>query len=180
MTSICTSRDFVGFKDPYTGAPLQVVLVVSKLGVRYQVSGAYSLLTPYKTRSEAVSAWSRVDGIVGLRDPSNGFFCAYTGEPIVPYTDEEGHKFSGGFIPEQLRTRDEILKILNRVAGRVYAGSAPQRVDAVPERPSLPRSQAPDINEYAERAAANTLYDNGVRPSTKVSLAVTKRKGSKK
>lgn len=180
MTSICTSRDFVGFKDPYTGTPLQVVLVVSKLGVRYQVRGAYSLMTPYKTRSEAVSAWSRVDGVVGLRDPSNGFFCAYTGKPIAPYTDGEGHKFSGGFIPEQLRTRDEILKILNRVAGRDYAGSALQRVDVVPERPPLPRSQAPDINEYAERAAADTLYDNGVRPATKVSFAATKKRGNRR
>lgn len=180
MTSICTSRDFVGFKDPYTGEPLQVVIVVSRLGVRYQVKGAYSLMTPYKTRAEAVSAWSRVDGVVGLRNPSGGFFCAYTGKPIVPYVDEEGHKFSGGFIPEQLRTRDEILKILNHTAGREYVGTNSQRVDAVTEQPPLPRSQAPDINEYAERAAANTLYDNGVRPSTKVSFAVTKRKGSKK
>jgi hypothetical protein len=177
MTSICTAKDFVGFRDPYTGGPIQVVLVVSSLGVRYQVKGAYSLMTPYGKRSDAVAAWSRVGGVVGLRSPSEGFRCAYTGNVVTPYLDDEGHRFAGGFIPEQLRTRDELLRILNKMSGKEYRCTDPCRVDPVRESAPMARSYAPDVHEYAERAAADTLYDNGVRPATKVSLAGPRKRG---
>jgi hypothetical protein len=171
MDSICTSKDFTGFTDPYTGTTLQVRLVVVKgLGVRYQVEGAYSVATPYATRRDAVTAWSRINGVVGLRDPSKGFVCAYTGKIITPYNDSEGHKFMGGFQPELLRTRDEVLSILNKMAGKVYTPVPRERVTKPTESAPISRSQGPDISEYAEHAAAEVLEANGKRRSTTVQV----------
>jgi hypothetical protein len=171
MDNICTAKEFVGFSDPYTGGTLQVRLVVVKgLGVRYQVEGAYSVSTPHATRRDAVTAWSRINGVVGLRDPSKGFICAYTGKTITPYNDGEGHRFKGGFQPELLRTRDEVLSILNKMAGKVYTPEPRERVTKPAEAAPISCSQGPDVSEYAEHAAAEVLEANGKRRSTTVQV----------
>lgn len=140
MDSICTSHEFTGHLDPYSGEPLTVRLFVFAGGkVRYRIEGAYDTGTPYATFDEALGAWSRIGGVAGLRNPSKGgFVCAYTGRVMKPVHEPGRCRFAGGFRPMRFLTRNEVLGLLAHLAGK-DAGSPPVRVEAVPETPPAPR-----------------------------------------
>ena len=140
MDNVCTSHEFTGHTDPYSGEPLTVRLFVFTGGkVRYRVEGAYDAGTPYATFDEALGAWSRIGGVAGLRDPSKGgFVCAYTGSVMKPVHEPGACRFAGGFRPMRFLTRAEVLKVLAHLEGKDAALPAP-RIEAVPETPPAPK-----------------------------------------
>lgn len=182
METICTSDEFTGRRDPYTGAPLTVKLYVLPGGaVRFRVEGGYDVTAPCPTMEAAVAAWSMKDGVSGMRDPAKGgFVCAYTGAAMEPRKVPGGYAFSGGFSPELFHTRDEVLAAFAHLDGRP-APAPSVRIEAVPDPPPPPRYHGHDLSDdtmsRAESLVESAKSKLGVAPSSPVSMS--KRKGRK-
>lgn len=159
MDSICTSKEFTGFRDPYSGEPLAVRLFVMPGGrVRYRIEGAHDVGAPCATFEEALGLWSRVGGVAGIRDPAKGgFVCAYTGNVMVPVRTPGDARFKGGFRPVSFLKREEVLKTLAYISGRKAPSAGETRVEAVPEIPPAPRSHEEEPSDEALRRAGDAL-----------------------
>jgi len=175
MDNICTSSEFTGHKDPYTGDPLTIRLYVLRGGrVRYRIEGAYDASTRYGTFDGALAAWSRVNGIAGLRNPAEaGFVCAYTGVRMTPVREPGACWFAGGFLPMWFLTRQKVLRILAHISGAEAPKPDGARVEAVPEVPPAPRFHDDhDPSDEALRraglaleASRDALEKSGVAPA---------------
>lgn len=105
----CDARAFSDLRNPYTGEPFKVVMLVTGAGEPlFRAEGSYSTADARPTSEQALSDWSRVDGVSGLRDISR-LRCAYTGDPLGMSHDDEGFHLTGGFNPGQFRPREEFM-----------------------------------------------------------------------
>lgn len=180
MESICTAEEFKGRKDPYTGNPLTVKLYVLPGGdVRYRIEGGHDVAEPKGTMEEAVAAWTAKDGVSGMRDPADGFVCAYTGAKLRPVPESGACRFAGGFSPGLFHTRDEVLAAFAFLDGKpVQATTA--RVEAVHDAPPAPRygghEPSDDAFERAESLVGTAKRTLGVSPAAPVSMHVRGRR----
>ena len=159
MDSKCTSKEFMGYKDPYSGEPLTVRLHVLPGGkVRYRIEGAHDVTAPRATFEEALSLWSRIDGVAGLRSPSKGFVCAYTGKLMSPVRTPGSARFRGGFCPLAFMERGDVLKVLAHLSGREAPQAEPEaRIEAVREAPPAPCFHEEEPSDEALRRAGDAL-----------------------
>lgn len=175
MDNACTSNEFTGHRDPYTGEPLTVRLFVLSGGkVKYRIEGAYDVSTRYPTFDAALAAWSRVNGVSGLRNPAKeGFVCAYTGVKMKPVVTPGEARFDRGFLPMRFLTRTEVLRILAYISGTEAVKTSGQRVEAVREAPPAPKfHDEHDPSDEALRraglaldASRDALERSGVAPA---------------
>lgn len=106
----CNAPLFRGLKNPYTGQPITVkMLVTPNSEPMFFAPDTYSTAAFMATATSAVEHWNRVDGVRGLKDTSGLMKCAYTGEPLSLSRVEGKWYFVGGFNPNALTTRDEFL-----------------------------------------------------------------------
>lgn len=176
MESICTAEEFKGRKDPYTGNPLTVMLYVLPGGtVRYRIEGGHDVAEPRRTMEEAVAAWTAKDGVSGMRNPEDGFVCAYTGATLRPVPEPGACRFAGGFSPGLFHTREEVLAAFAHIDGRP-APAAPARAEAVPDTPPPPKygghEPSDDAFERAESLVSTAKRTIGVAPASPVSMHV--------
>jgi len=184
MDNVCTSSEFTGHRDPYSGDPLEVRLYVLQGGkVRYRIEGAHDVGEPRATFEECFALWSRVGGVAGLRDPSKGgFVCAYTGARMTPVHTPGACRFAGGFRPVKFITREEVLKVLAHISGKDAPKGPAARLEAVPDAPPAPRYHDREPSEEAVRragqileASAPALERSGAAPAKKVSVTVARK-----
>lgn len=184
MQNKCTSKEFAGRRDPYTGDPLEVWLHVMPGGnVLYRFAGGYDVAAPHPTMEGAVSDWSRVDGIVGARSSAGGFVCAYTGRMLRPDATPGAACFAGGFSPQCFHTRDEVLAVIRHLDGRDAPGPD-ARVDAVFETPPAPRFHGIEATDEAARRAEGLVGEAkhllGAAPASPVSMHVPGKSGRRR
>ena len=143
----CTGRAFRGLVNRYTGEPMKVFMLVSPdKAPRFFAPDAYDpSRTDFPTAQEAYSAWSRVNGIAGLRKGAP--VCAYTGEMLVPVQTPFGHRFRGGFSPTTPQSREAFLAGLRGVPAE-----AETHVEPAPEETPAPVSRETDLDAHVESA----------------------------
>lgn len=109
MTVECDSYRFSDLVNPYTGKKIVVSMTVTD-GTRplFFSPETYSTSDRFPTAAKALEAWSRVDGVYGLRRPDD-LRCAYTGEPLVIKQDLCGFYLDGGFDPHVPRPDSEFI-----------------------------------------------------------------------
>lgn len=103
-----TSKEFDGIINPYTGQIIKVKMIVG-CGPEplFHAVDTYSTADLCQTTSELYRLWSRVDGREGLR--SGQPKCAYTGEALSVQEVDGQFRFTGGFDPRVLMTREEFI-----------------------------------------------------------------------
>ena len=177
MTYKCHGPTFQSIRNPYTGDPIAVEMLVSPNGVvlmravdTYSPGG-----TPFPTPEEAFRAWDRKDGVGGLRSAeARGVFCAWTGAPLVPRHTPRGWIYAGGFNPSVFTPRMKFLELMAGVAetaSRVEAPKPKGEVTPAMRRGAAERSASPDAE--TERTAAGIMESlkKDLDPSGVVSMA---------
>lgn len=165
MDSECTAEEFAAIVNPYTGDRIVTHLVMVGHVPKFYAPDTYSPQSARcATAADAVSMWTRVDGVAGARDPARGISCAYTGEPLKLCRDDRGWFLGGGFDPTILHPREEYLRCA-KSRGRLPAPAPDARVEAVPERVPAPLSRPARELDRAIEAAESSLHAVGVRPS---------------
>lgn len=183
MEAKCESEEFRGRRDPYTGDPLTVFLRVLPGGrVMYRIEGGYDVAQGYPTMEEASAAWSRVDGVSGMRDPARGgYVCAYTGRPLRPDSSGGTYGFAGGFSPQLFHSRDEVLAVFAHLDGK--PAPQPVRVEAPRETPPPPECHghepSDDTLARAESLAGLAKKLVGAELASPVSMSAA-RKGRRR
>lgn len=160
----CTSEEFAGLTNPYTGEPLRVKMVIAQGGVVFfHDPDTYSTTQPFGSVAEAHRQWSRVDGVFGCRPDGEPAKCAYTGELLTPRDDGS---YSGGFDPTVFHTREEFLYFATMRDGKSKypaPGTTPRtRVISVAEKPPMSATHEPGYVDGALEAAGDALAASGV------------------
>lgn len=142
----CTGTAFRGLTNRYTGEPAKVFMTLFPGRPPLFFADTYDPSKDmYPTGQEAHDAWSRKDGVAGLR--TGAPVCAYTGEPLVPVSTPAGHCFRGGFSPRTPQTREALF------AGFAGRKAGPEtHVEPAREEAPAPRSHAPELDRPVEDA----------------------------
>lgn len=176
----CTGQAFSGLTDPYTGEPLVVVMTSNPTGIpKFSAPDAYSPSRRYPTPEDRYAAWCRSEGIDGARS-GEPIVCAYTGEQLVPKSDEYGFFFEGGFDPRRFHGRAEFLYYASMRAG-VSKFPLPEQEEHVgvsrekPDRQVLGHSV--EISDEAMGFAEQAMRDSHFAPErkTRVSMSVPRK-----
>ena len=156
-TVVCTGRAFKGLVDRYTGRPMKVMMIVAPGRIpRFYAPDAYDpTRDDFPTAKAAHEAWSRKDGVAGLR--TGAPVCAYTGERLHPVETPYGHRFRGGFSPKTPQPRERFLALAR---GRKPALET--HVEPPQEEAPAPLAHAPDLDAHVEEAV-RTLVDEPPR-----------------
>lgn len=155
----CTGAAFRGLKNPYTGEPMKVMMVVRTGGdPLFFAPDTYDTGRRAHSSREAYDLWTRVDGIGGRRTdvPPK---CAYTGESLTYASDADGAWFNGGFNPTRLHTRDEFLTKARMRNGRStdpIPTPMSSRATPVKDEPKV-KSHEKDISQTAVELAGETV-----------------------
>ena len=151
-----TADEFRKLRNPYTGKPMDVRMVVGPVPLFHCGPGEYSTSDRFPTAELAKLAWSRRDGVEGMAGPP--FVCAYTGAPLSADPSPDGFAFSGGFNPKMFYTREEFLyRASMRNGVSPYPPPSPSpRVEKVVRVGGTPREApaAEPTDEAVEIAAA--------------------------
>lgn len=107
---LVTSEEFKKLKNPYTGLPMRVVMVVGSGSdpLFHAAKEEYSPSQEQESPKRCYDLWNRVDGVGGMKDRQL-IRCAYTGEPLSLVHTETGCRYDGGFNPHMLYSREEFL-----------------------------------------------------------------------
>lgn len=182
-----TAEKFRGLKNPYTGEPIVVKMLVPEHGSpMFFAPDTYSTAKPTPSVPELVHAWDRVDGVGGMKDRTK-LTCAYTGETLRIVETSAGFFFEGGFNPGRLMSDEEFLKFATMRDGK--PGHVPSgttgRVEFVEDmKPIVPTvSDGVERTEEALKVAegvVNRFKDSvGMQKTTVVSMAKTPKKGKR-
>ena len=187
----CHSSVFDGVKNPYTGEPIVVKMMVPATGEPlFFAPDTFSPAEPVGSKAQAMENWDRVDGVYGLKE-GRPVRCPYTGKMLHMEHDAYGYRLEGGFDPHQFRPRAEFLYFLHMRDGvpdpefSCPNGSAPV-VSAGAEKVPVGRTDSQDISEDAEKTAVKIVEKCadrvGIKKKTAVSVprAVHKHKTSKR
>lgn len=180
----CTGRDFKGLTDPHTGRPLEVVMLVGGPGgPLFAAPKAYAPAQRFATSKGAYDAWCRSEGIDAAR-AGEPIVCAYTGERLVPASDEGGCYFKGGFDPRMFRPRAEFLYYAAMRAGKSpFPPPEPEaQVETVKEKTKPTKTHGVELTDEAMDFAEDAMKKSGFVPEkkTRVSMSVSPKKGEKK
>lgn len=157
----CNGVSFKGIKNPYTGTPIDVKMVIADDGkVWYFAPDTYTTSDPQGSVAKAIELWSRVDGVTGRRDPAEAIKCAYTGEVLVP---QEDGSLLGGFDPTIFHTREDFLRLVNMRDGISTAKVSSARVETVLEKAPTPVSREPEYISGALEEAEDIIKKSGVK-----------------
>ena len=180
-----TAPAFRGIKNPYTGEPVKVRMLVPKTGKPlFFAPDDYSVRDRYPTRREAVFAWNRVDGVGGMKD-NQPFRCAYTGETLRPVSNGAQAWFEGGFDPHLLRSREEFLyyaTMRDGVSKYPKPGPAKAPVKAGPHvsgletPPEAGTSAETEISPEALKVGEKIAEKLAPEKKTRVSMSVPKKR----
>lgn len=175
------AKAFKDLKNPYTGEKIKVMMTVTKNGKTFfSAPETYTPNDPLPTAREAVDAWSRVDGIAGLRVPP--FKCAFTGKPLSPHTTDDGHSMAGGINLKVLRSREEFLYFVTMRDG-VSQYPAPttevKHVERVEEAAPAALGHEVEVTEEAMQQAAEVVKQSNLQTQSRtVSMSVAKPKSA--
>ena len=124
--------------------------------------------------------WSRVDGVSGMRDPSGGFICAYTGRRLTPDGSGGTFGFAGGFSPQLFHSRQEILQVFAHLDGKDAPSPDAVRVEAVRDTPPPPKYHGHDLSDdtlaRAESLVGSAKKLIGVDPASPVPMSVPSKR----
>ena len=105
----CTSKDFAGLKNPYTGEDMVVKMMTCPDGrCLFAAPDTYSTAGFEAGPKEAYQRWATSEGFEGVR-VGKPIQCAYTGESLSIEKTESGVHYLGGFDPCMFRPRAEFL-----------------------------------------------------------------------
>lgn len=112
-----TSKEFDRITNPYTGEQIRIKMLVG-CGPEplFHAVDTYSTADLCQTTKELYRLWGRVEGREGLR--SGQPKCAYTGEVLSVQEVDGQFRFTGGFDPRVLRTREEFLYFVTMRYGK--------------------------------------------------------------
>ncbi len=148
----CTGAAFTGLKNPYTGEPIVVKMVIRENAEPlFFAPDTYDTAKRQPSSKTAYENWNCVDGVFGLRGTGRPV-CAYTGKPLQFKSDEDSCWFVGGFNPTHMHTRDEFLKFVTMRGGKPTREVAPlsQRVTPAKADPApMPKSHEVQITDTA-------------------------------
>lgn len=148
----CTGAAFAGLRNPYTGGPLVVKMIVRKdAEPLFFAPDTYDTASRRPTSKAAYDDWNRVDGVFGLRGTGRPV-CAYTGEPLQYKSDEDSTWLVGGFNPTHMHKRDEFLRLASMRDGKPTREVAPlsQRVEPVkPDPAPISKSHEVQVTDAA-------------------------------
>ena len=178
-----TADEFRELRNPYTGEPMDVWMLVGAgpVPLFHCAEGEYATQDRFPTAEEAALAWSRRDGVEGMASPP--FVCAYTGEVLSASQDEGGFAFSGGFNPKMLYPRDEFLyraAMRDGVSPFPKPGPARRVEKPAPEvHAKASRTEEPtdEMMEHADRLVRTSgLFENGTAVTVKKSFRGARRR----
>jgi len=175
----CTGKAFRDLTDDYAGGPLEVVMLVDASGEpKFAAPKAYSTRMRHPTAAAAYKAWTRRDGLEGVR--SGQIVCAYTGELLRPATDGATHWFEGGVDLRMFRPKAEFLYYATMRGGKSkYPKPEPcahvETVREKPDRQALAHEMEP-TDESMRRAEA-VMKKTGFKPPKRTVVSVPGRKG---
>lgn len=175
-----TAPVFRGLKNPYTGEPLKVKMLVPKSGAPlFFAPDAYSTTKRFPTRAEMVAAWNRVDGVGGMKD-GQPFRCAYTGEPLRPVSNGAEAWFEGGFDPTIFHRREEFLYYATMRDGKAVR-PVPRPLPPVRMKQETPPPETTDdreeISADALKVGEKIAEKLAPEKKTRVSMSVPKKRG---
>ena len=185
MTTKVTTELFRNLTNPYTGRPMEVVMVVNPgRDPLFTSPDTYSTDDTFPTREECIAAWDRKDGISGLKK-GRPITCAYTGEPLKLVSCVDGWRFAGGFNPHMFFSRDEFLRLAGmrdgtprrspQTAVRVTAVRADPRVSDVQR--AAAEAARPSLSDEKLHDLENRFNKRGIRVSPgSVSMSTGRKK----
>lgn len=183
----CNAYEFRDLKCPYTGAPLEVYMLVTpgRAPLFHVPNPPYTVAQPYATAEEAYDKWNRINNIGGLKT-GKPITCAYTGAFLSICKCDQGYYYTGGYDPRMFYDRATFLKkITARDGVSPYDEVEETRVEAVPPdtTPIFKREYDTDPTDEALHIAADALQKHkDILPkqaSTTVSMSVNKSKKKK-
>lgn len=158
-TFLCSSAEFKGLKDPYTGLDLPVEMVITSDGKAFfHAPSAYVTGHSHGTPAYALREWSRKDGVYGLRVPDPLPRCAYTGKPL---SIEPDGSLKGGFDPTLLYPRETFLHFVWMRDGesKFPEPKGETRVTAVTETAPAPLSHEVGITDESFEEAGKVVRE---------------------
>lgn len=180
-----TAKAFADLVNPYTGLPVEVMMMTTKTGVpKFYAPKTYSTHQYFGSRAAAYAAWCRSLGIDDVRK-GQPVVCAYTGEPLRLVKDEYGFHYEGGFDPRRFYTRAEFLYFATMRNGVSKYGKPGEdrKLESVKE-PSQRQVLHHEVQmiEGAEEHAAQAMAAAHFEPEkrTVVSMATHAKKGRTK
>ncbi len=190
MVYACDSIQFRGLKNPYTGEPIRVSMVVMKDGTaKFYAPDTYAPSEVFRTAADAFRHWNRVNGVEGVKT-DKPVTCAYTGQPLVPRRTSDGFCYLGGFNPHLLYDRDTFLYYM-RMRDGVSELPVPKKsscksrvTQPVPQGKVTKRMQKhademrTELSDDAIRAAEKTLHDieaKGISLEKSSTVSMSKR-----
>ena len=153
-----TANGFRDLKNPYTGEPMRVKMLVGAGEPKFFCPDTYSTAERFKDGRTMYNMWCRTDGVLATK-VGEPIRCAYTGEFLVPAEDAGGHYFTGGFDPRIPRTKQQFLHFAwMRNGESPYPETADAaRVDPVAEKPAPKSSKTIEANSVSEELAAGVM-----------------------
>lgn len=186
---IATAEPFLDIRCPYTGRPVETVMVMSPgepEPMFRAADGTYSPRSPVQSRSDAVRLACRSCGSRPAPEPTDAYTGRRLGDP--DRFDSASWWFPSAFSPTRLRTREEYLYFMHMRAGepdpRFPRPSPPVRVRPVAEKPA-PRPTHPagqDISQDSIDFAKLAVETSGCAersPTVGVGPHPRRRKGRK-
>ena len=165
---IVTSAEFAGIRNPYTGVPMKVMMLVGcGPDPLFHSEDTYSTADLCPSTKDLYRLWGRVDGREGLRTGCPK--CAYTGEPLAVQQVDGRYRLVGGFDPRVLRTRDEFLYYATMRDGKATRSKpdpvtrvTKPPVDAKPSESQKRHAESvtPDVSQESIDIAAKTISDH--------------------
>lgn len=176
----CTSTEFDGLTNPYTGSPIKTKMVITLDGnAFFYAPDTYSTSQVFDSMAEAHRNWSCVNGVAGCRPDGVPAKCAYTGEVLEPHDG----CYLGGFDPTSFHTREEYLYYVTMRDGKSKypKPGSDARVTKPAEFTPVSTTHAPEYVDGALEEAEKALHKSGVKLQKKTTVTAginLKRKGA--
>lgn len=153
-----TANGFRDLRNPYTGEPMNVKMLVGSGEPMFFCPDTYSTAERFPDGRTMYNMWCRTGGVLSTK-VGEPLRCAYTGEFLQPAEDAGGHYFKGGFDPRIPRTRRQFLHFAWMRNGESPYPDGPDdpRVDPVSDKSPQATSKMIEADSVSEELAAGVM-----------------------